>query len=541
MKTAYSPLPSGDVVALYEDVSSRVETEQALLESETRYALVAETTNDGIWDWWVAEGRVFFSPRWKSMLGYQQREIEDRFESWVNLIHPDDREEITTLVDEFLASDRTQYSFNHRLRHKDGSYRTIQSRASCLRDRSGKALRLAGAHTDITQQVRNEAERSRLIAIIEHHTDLIALTQLDGQLVYINQAGRNLLGLSAGSMKEFSFSTPLSPDELERFESEIRPELRKQKSLRFELTINHMTTGKAIPVQCHAFYVETADHSEPLAAMVVRDMSAEVLEREKNQRMELQLSQQQRLESIGTLARGVAHEINNPLTGILAFAELLKRRSHEDEKAVEYLDIIMEESKRVGRIVSNLLAFSREGEENEHAVNLNTVVEDTLTLIQAIFRKESIQTTVTLPEDLPSVRCKPRKLQQALMNLLTNARDTLNAKYPARDPDKRIFISARVDERQEQVVLTVKDLGEGIPEAIRQQIFDPFFTTKPRDKSTGLGLSVTLGIVREQGGTLAVESEPGKFTEFQIQLPMQGTSPVVGEAYEGNHGSNPGS
>jgi len=146
----------------------------------------------------------------------------------------------------------------------------------------------------------------------------------------------------------------------------------------------------------------------------------------------------------------------------------------------------------------------------------------TLSLTKALLRRDAIVLEVDVPEALPSINCRSQQLEQVLINLVTNARDALNEKYPERHPDKRLRISARTIAGG--VRLTVEDRGFGIPEALRERIFDPFFTTKHEDKGTGLGLSISHGIVKEHAGRLWVESEVGKGTYFHVDLPLDGGS-----------------
>ncbi len=237
--------------------------------------------------------------------------------------------------------------------------------------------------------------------------------------------------------------------------------------------------------------------------------------------MEAQLRQSQKLESIGTLASGVAHEINNPLTGIINYAYLI-RDGTSDAALMRFAEGIAREGERVAEIVKNLLSFSRHEKESHSPARIRDIVDETLSLVTAVLRKDQIRVEVDVPSDLPNVRCRSQQIQQVLMNLLTNARDALNARYPGFDEDKVVHVEAQnVSEGGKRWIrLTVEDHGSGISEGDIDRIFDPFFTTKPRDRGTGLGLSVSHGIVRDHGGSLSVESEPGAYTRFIVKLPV---------------------
>ena len=251
--------------------------------------------------------------------------------------------------------------------------------------------------------------------------------------------------------------------------------------------------------------------------------------------LESQLRQQQRLESVGTLASGVAHEINNPVQGILNYAELITERAGDASTVRDFAREITHESNRVAAIVRNLLAFSRqESEQRLEPCEVRALVEDTLSLVRAVLRKDQIGVELDIPDGLPPLRCRVQQIQQIIMNLVTNARDALNERYAQFDEAKRITIRARSHPGTEPGVgvagaeagagagwvrISVEDRAGGIPEDIRARIFDPFFTTKSRDQGTGLGLAVSHGIAAEHGGALSVDSEIGAGSRFHLDLP----------------------
>ena len=245
------------------------------------------------------------------------------------------------------------------------------------------------------------------------------------------------------------------------------------------------------------------------------------LEAERAQ-LEIQARHHQKLEAIGTLAGGVAHEINNPITGIMNYAQLIADAAAPGSRAAEYAGEIVRETERVATIVRNLLQFARHEKQAHSPARLADIIEQTLSLLRAVFRREQITLTMDVPEALPALNCRSQQIQQVLMNLLTNARDALNEKYPGHDADKTIRITVQRFEQagRSWLRLTVADQGPGIPSEIQARIFDPFFTTKPRDKGTGLGLSISHGIVQDHHGRLHFETAPGTGTQFHLDLPV---------------------
>ena len=238
--------------------------------------------------------------------------------------------------------------------------------------------------------------------------------------------------------------------------------------------------------------------------------------------LEAQLRQEQKLAAIGTLASGVAHEINNPLQGIVAYAQLIVDRLGEPGgEPSEFASEIMHEGQRIAAITRNLLAFARQESDVRGCAGIADIVQGALALIRTLIRRDQITLDVSVPDGLPLVRCHGQEIQQVLLNLLTNARDAVSRRYPAYDEDKVIRVTAVTIDRggAPWVRTTVEDHGPGIPPDVQERIFEPFFTTKSRAVGTGLGLSVSLGIVKRHGGELICETEPGRYARFHLDLP----------------------
>jgi PAS domain S-box-containing protein len=258
-----------------------------------------------------------------------------------------------------------------------------------------------------------------------------------------------------------------------------------------------------------------------------RDVSEGVRLRQENERIEAHLQQSQKLESIGVMAAGIAHEINNPIMGVSGYAELIKVNAGTSPEIHRMAGEIMREIARVHTIIRNLLGFARADEEAPlEPTHLNDIVAATLSLITTVMRHDQILLTITISPALPRILCRSQQLQQVLMNLLTNARDALNSRYPGADPNKTIQVTAEIVHKADTpwVRLTVEDHGVGIPESVSLRMFDPFFTTKPKDKGTGLGLWIVHNIIKEHGGAITAETRAGEFTRFHLDLPIAAPS-----------------
>lgn len=209
----------------------------------------------------------------------------------------------------------------------------------------------------------------------------------------------------------------------------------------------------------------------------------------------------EKLSSMGTMVGGVAHEINNPLMGIMNYVEYARDKS-TDKKTQEVLDNALHEINRIKKIVSNMLIFIRTDSAQQASCNPQAVIQQTLNLLDGEFTKSSIQVDTQLPADLPNIQCGAGSLQQVLVNLLLNSRDAITGGIPA-----RIMIKGHSE--RGQVNLFICDNGAGIPPENLEKIFDPFFTTKPAGKGTGLGLSVSQHLVNEVGGSISLQKEQG--------------------------------
>lgn len=228
--------------------------------------------------------------------------------------------------------------------------------------------------------------------------------------------------------------------------------------------------------------------------------------------------------SLGELAAGVAHEINNPITGIINCAQILVNKSHAGSRERDIANRIVKEGNRIATIVQRLLYFARPGDikEQRSIVRLGEIVSDTLVLAEAQLRKDNIKLFVDIPKKLPLVIAHPQQIQQVFLNIISNARYALNYKYQGKHDNKILEIRGEEEamNNSPSVKITFCDRGCGIPANILDKVMNPFFTTKPRGKGTGLGLSISHDVIREHGGKLLIDSVEGEFTSVAVLLPL---------------------
>ncbi len=228
------------------------------------------------------------------------------------------------------------------------------------------------------------------------------------------------------------------------------------------------------------------------------------------------------LAALGEMAANIAHEINNPVNGIINYAQILADQSKPGSQEMDICKRIIKESDRMAGIVRSLLSFAREGDNEKYAVSIQEIIADSLALTEAHLKKDGIELSVNVPSDLPHILANPQQIHQVFLNILSNARYALNQKYPSADEGKILEVMTRevTLDGKSYVRITFYDNGIGIPDDMIDKVMNPFFTTKPHNVGTGLGLSISYGIIKSHAGNLKLESGEKKFTKIIIDLPV---------------------
>ena len=364
------------------------------------------------------------------------------------------------------------------------------------------------------RQLRTSEERYR--ALFEQARDGIGVVRLsDHRLVEANNKACEILGLRQQDcidrdVRELFHATPGTPTDLFT--------LTDHSSGENELTIQ-TAQGQTLPVSV-SFTPLATDGGERVSIMSLRDLSMRKKLEAEREEMQRQLYQSSKLASIGELSAGVAHEINNPLNGIINFAQLLKdEETPRSEFEQQMIDGIIDEGERIAQIVRGLLTFASADTQQLSQVHFADSIKTSIALFGRQFEKDGIKVEIDIERDLPMVRADGSRLRQVVVNLISNAYHALKAK-PSDGGEPKIFrITARRSGTVGQLVrVEFYDNGIGIKREYLNKVFDPFYTTRRETGGTGLGLSVSFGIIRDFGGTISVESEQGKFTRFIIEL-----------------------
>jgi len=400
---------------------------------------------------------------------------------------------------------------------------------------SGRIAALAVA-LDVTERKRAEEEKQKFLTLVENSRDLIAVADLRGNVQYVNPAGRALLGMtSADAVKGTRTRHYVAEGDMALLRDTISPAVRSTGQWQGELRFRHQQTGQALPVDCIIFPVKDPHSKEPrFVATVSRDIT-------ERRALERQLQQAQKFEAVGQMAGGIAHDFNNVLGAVVGWAELGEEQAAaNDPKIANYFRKIRVQCDRAAALIRQLLAFARRQILEPRNLNLNQSVDDVLNLLDKVIGKD-VEIKTSLANDLAVVRVDSTQIEQVLMNLCINSRDAMPS-------GGHLFIETRTVEFTPEECrhnaslqpgrfarLSVRDTGIGMDAAVREHIFEPFFTTKGPGKGTGLGLATVYGIVKQHGGFVQVESEPGQGSTFHIYLPMSADpespgqqSPLIG-------------
>ena len=470
------------------------------------------------------EGRVTLINRGGlEVLGYDESELVGT--DWISTCIPKrDRGEVRKVFGQLVAGTAEPVEdYENPVLTKDGEERTIAWQNAVLRDAEGTIVGTLSSGKDVTERRRIEdalrVSEARYRSLFDNAVLWIYQTTPDGRILAANPALVRMLGydsfeeLAERNLEESGYHPDYSRERFKR-------RMERNGMAVSEHSAWTRRDGETVYVRENARAIRDDEGKILYYEGTIEDITEQRKTERAKEALEAQLIHNQKLESIGTLASGVAHEINNPLTGIINYAQLIEGHV-TDETMLDYAAGIIREGQRVAAIVKNLLSFSRQDKEHHSPAAVADIVNVVVSLIGTVVRRDQIDLRVDVPDGLPKIKCRSQQIEQVVLNLVTTARDALNQRYPGHHERKilRLWVELREVDGAKWIRLCVEDHGNGILDDVKERIFDPFFTTKPRDEGTGLGLSISHGIIRDHGGELAVESEPGR-TRFLVDLPV---------------------
>jgi PAS domain S-box-containing protein len=510
--------PSEDGLAVYfQDVSEERASQARLRESEERFRGVARATAHAVWDWNLRTDNVWWSDGIETTFGVRRSDLPPDVSSWTDLVHPEDLDRVVRGIHEVIEGDSEAWEDRYRFKKGDGVYVPVYDRGYVIRDESGTPLRMVGGVSDESERVESERRIREQAELLAKAQDAIIVRELDHTIAFWNASAERLYGWSAeqaigASIQDLLYDDPepfRAATEHVMMHDEWVGELEQRRHDGTSITIEGRWT------------LVRDDDGRPSRILAI---NTDVTERKK---LVAQFMRAQRLESIGNLAGGIAHDLNNVLAPILLSMDLLKQDA-TDPETLQILETVEATAKHGADLVRQVLSFARGIEGGTLSVDLPALIEDLARIVRDTFPK-NITFRTDVPDGLWPLVGDPTQVHQVLMNLAVNARDAMPDGGVITVSAENVTVDAHYAALSGEatpgpyVRLSVDDTGTGMPPGIVDQIFDPFFTTKGVGEGTGLGLSTVSAIVRGHGGLVNVYSEPGKGTTFRIYLPAGGT------------------
>jgi len=484
---------------------------------EEKYRGIFENAVVGIYQT-TLEGRyVAANPTLARIYGYASPEelmaavadLNRRF-----YVQPGRREEFIRLVNERGGV----HEFESQVFRKDGSVIWISEEARAVRDAGGRLVGFEGTTVDVTARKLAEQERERLVAILEATPDFVGISDPRARVLYVNAGGRKLLELGVqDDPSGFSVADFYPESARKRVLETALPAAARDGIWRGETTLL-ARDGREVDVSQVILAHKGADGQVTFFSTIARDLS-------EQKRLEAQFRQVQKMEAIGQLAGGVAHDFNNILGVVTGYAEILLQRLPQGDPLCRHAREIEKAAQRAAGLTRQLLAFSRKQALEPRPLDLNATVEGMEGMLRRLIGEDIDLVTVLAPDLLPVV-ADPGQIEQVLLNLAGNARDAMPKGGRLTIETAEVYLGEayardHLDVRSgPYTMLAVSDTGMGMDEATRARIFEPFFTTKGPGKGTGLGLATVYGVVKQSGGHVSVYSEPGRGTTFKVYLPQ---------------------
>jgi two-component system NtrC family sensor kinase len=420
---------------------------------------------------------------------------------------------------EEVKKQRRTISTIHDICGEGGEERFEVITVSPILDDQGEIVNILEASRDVTERIKLEREVQKsqvfLQNVIQSAADGIVVVDTKGRVLLFNEGMERLTGYTAEEIMEWGhlskfYNMDLAKENMNLMRSDQHGPVGKLNPVSMSITGRG---GEEIPVTLSASIIKI-NGAEVGSVGVFTDMREILRMRKDLEEAHLKLVESEKIASVGRMAAGVAHEINNPLSGILIYAELVKDNIKGNDEVFGDIQEIIDQTLRCKKIVSDLLEFSRQSIGKASSFSLEKLISKCLNLLinQASF--QNIDVRLDIDRDLPEMVGDMGQLQQVFTNLFINAADAMEGKG-------RLEIKARYDSERSRFLISLADTGPGIPTEYRDKVFDIFFTTKPVGKGTGLGLSISQNIIKLHGGSIEFECPPEGGTTFNIELPLE--------------------
>ncbi|MDM9380335.1 PAS domain S-box protein [Chlorogloeopsis sp. ULAP01] len=505
------------LLQLQAELTERQQIETALQQKQYFLHRILETTPDIIYVYDLVEQRNIYINRqiWE-ILGYTSHQIQSMGETVLpTLVHPDDMPRVTEHLKSFLSLNEGEATeIEYRMKHAHGEWRWLSSRETVFtKNADGVPVQILGAASDITKRKQADEQICEQAALLDIATDAIVIQDLENKILFWNKSAERIYGWQAQ----------------EALGKNANQLLYKQKSLQLKEALDQVNLvgewygelyqlgkdGKEIIVASHWTLVRD-QQGTPKSILTVNSNITQ------KKQLEAQFLRAQRLDSLGTLASGIAHDLNNILTPMLMSAQLLQMKI-SDEQHQPLIQTLTNNTQRGAALVKQVLSFARGVEGKRTILQLQHLILEIKQFAQQTFPKH-IEFSIEIASNLWTISGNATQLHQMLMNLIINARDAMSnggilsitaENFYVDETYAKMNLDASVGPH---IVINVQDTGIGMPPEILDKIFEPFFTTKEVGQGTGLGLSSVLGIIKSHDGFINVYSTVGKGTQFQVFL-----------------------
>ena len=379
---------------------------------------------------------------------------------------------------------------------------------------------MIGISRDLTKRIEMEQEMRRLAVAVEQSTESIMIMDVDSEIIYVNAAFETITGYSAAEIVGKNADVLRSGKHDDAFYKKLWDTISEGRTWEGRFT-NRKKDGNLYEEESVIYPIRSLNGDMLNFVAISRDITQEAA-------IEKHLRQQQKMNAVGELAGGVSHDFNNILTAILGYVALCLNTVEEDSKTYKYLQEILKAGDRAAKLVRQILTFSRQEEQQFHSLELQSIIEDSLSLVQTTLKK-NIKLVREIDSDCGAILGDTTQLQQVMVNLCTNAAHALGQQEPGTLSVSLKAVEINADSAREQAVeldsgyyacVKVSDTGCGMPQEVQERIFEPYFTTKKQGEGTGFGLSIVHGIVRKHRGAITVDSEIGKGSTFTIYFPL---------------------
>ena len=519
MEVCVAPTQSEDgrikTYAYVRDITERKKFEKDLRESEEKYRNLFERVRHGLFIS-SKEGKFLDCNQamW-GLLGYRDKEEFLKIDIAKDLyVNPEDRKTFQGLVEELgFVKD-----FEADWKKKNGERITVLITADAKKNEEGTVVGYEGINIDISDRKRMERELKEandfLMNMIQSSVDGIIVTDMKGDILIFNKGAENLLGYETeevvGKMNIRSIYQPgVAKEVMDKLRSRDFGGVGKLTSFPI---LHRRKDGELVEGDLSASIIFDEKGNEIASVGIFKDLRERLRIERELQKMQEALLQSEKLAAMGRLTSQIAHELNNPIYGIMNTLELLKTEIPPESKRRRILELSLSEIQRLSEMLRNMLSFSKPEEEKRRAVKIDELIEGILLVMEKQMREADIRVETSFGEEIPDVMASTNQMRQVFLNIFKNAKEAM---------PKGGTLFVRTSKEDNRVLIHIQDTGIGIPEEIKDKIFDAFFTTKQKVKGVGLGLSVCYGIIRDHGGEIKIKSEEGKGTTFTISLPVE--------------------